>query len=253
MITGEGVFFSPSVRPLFPPCRREGRMDSRLCFSSRFADLDFCESKKAKTPPAHQGKFTSSPPSPFASASAAHTVKGRFAFRFALLHFTLDFLVLLRPTLHTTAAPRKIFSQGRRYVKAAKPRRIFPLCPSSLSSFQVTRFSGVSLPFSIGRPVAFPTSAMRFPGASLLLSAGGPDTFPASIMRFPPPCLTLSGSRVLACPSPSPRFPHACLFVRRHPGGPAYVSCTRADARYTSRLARGCRPFEPRQSQRPKP
>jgi hypothetical protein len=72
-------------------------------------------------------------------------------------------------------------------------------------------------------------------------------------MLFPPPRLMLSGSSVFACPSSSLRFPQSCLFVRRNPGGPAYVSCTRADARYTSRLARGCRPFEPRQSQRPNP
>jgi hypothetical protein len=51
------------------------------------------------------------------------------------------------------------------------------------------------------------------------------------------------------------RFPHADTmrirfranvrpFVLRCPRGPAYVLCTR----YTSRPARGCRPFEPRQS-----
>jgi hypothetical protein len=45
----------------------------------------------------------------------------------------------------------------------------------------------------------------------------------------------------------------ACSFVRRYLRGPAYVSCTRAVARYIPRLARGCRPFESRQSQRPKP
>jgi hypothetical protein len=72
-------------------------------------------------------------------------------------------------------------------------------------------------------------------------------------MRFPPPRLMLSSIDAFACPARSLPFPQGCLFVRRHPGGPAYVSCTRADARYTSRLARGCRPFEPRQSQRPKP
>jgi hypothetical protein len=45
----------------------------------------------------------------------------------------------------------------------------------------------------------------------------------------------------------------ACSFVRPYLRGPAYVSCTRAGARYTSRPARGCRPLDPRQSQRPKP
>ena len=52
------------------------------------------------------------------------------------------------------------------------------------------------------------------------------------------------------------RVPHAgiirfCVradvmpFVRHHPGKPAYVRCTRADARYTSRLAGGSAPSTP--------
>ena len=40
------------------------------------------------------------------------------------------------------------------------------------------------------------------------------------------------------------------VFVCRYPGGPAYVSCTRADVRYTSRLAGGSGPLDPRQSRK---
>ena len=195
MITGKGVFFSHSLRSPFPHCRRERQIDLWRRFSSRFAGLDSRKSKKAKNTPAHQEKFSSAPSSPFASASAAHTVKGRFAFRSAALHSTLDFLALLRPALHTTAAPRKIFFQGRRYRKAEKPLVSFALCLSSLSPFL----------------------APRFPGASFPLSAGEPDAFPADVMLFPPPRLMLSGSRAFACPSPSPRFPHACLCHRSWP------------------------------------
>ena len=156
-------------------------------------------------------------------------IQSRAASLSVSLYSTLDFLPLLRPTLHTTAAPRKIFFQGRRYRKAKQNLAAFAPCLSALFSFLALRFSGASFP----------------------LSTGGHGAFPACVTLFPPPRLMLSGSRVFACPSPSPRFPHACLFVRRYPGGPAYVTCTRAAALYTLRLARGCRPFEPRQ--RPKP
>jgi hypothetical protein len=207
------------------------RQARSMPFGSGFAGHYLFKYRKTKSTPAHQGKFTSAPPSPCASAYAAHSVKGRYAFRSASLHSTLDFLPLLRPSLHTTAAPRKIFPQARRYKKAENPRTAFAPCLSSL----------------------FPFTSPCFSGAPSPLVSGGPDAFPASDMLFPPPRLMLSGSGAFACPTRCISFPHACLFVRRHPGGPAYVSCTRADARHTSRLARGCHPFEPRQSQRPKP
>jgi hypothetical protein len=57
--------------------------------------------------------------------------------------------------------------------------------------------------------------------------------------------LMLSGNGVLAFPTPSLPFPQGCLFVRRHPGGPAYPSYIRAAALYTIGLARGSAPLTP--------
>jgi hypothetical protein len=223
MITGKGILFSHSIRQLFPFCGKE-RRETRRFFFSRFAGLESLKNiRKTKSTPAHQRKFSFAPSSPFASASAAHTVKGRFAFRSASLHSTLDFLARLRLPLHTTAAPKEISFQGRRYIKAAKLRRIFPLHSYSLSSFPIPRFSGASFP----------------------LSAGGLNAFPASVMLFPSPRLMLSGSRVFTCPALSLPFPQGCLFVRRHPGGPAYPTYIRAAARYALGLARGFAPLTP--------
>jgi hypothetical protein len=57
--------------------------------------------------------------------------------------------------------------------------------------------------------------------------------------------LMLSGNGVFAFPTPALPFPQGCLFVRRHPGGPAYPMCTRAAALYTLGLARGFAPLTP--------
>jgi hypothetical protein len=43
----------------------------------------------------------------------------------------------------------------------------------------------------------------------------------------------------------SSKWGDVLTFARHLPGKPAYVSCTRADARYTSRLARGFAPLTP--------
>jgi hypothetical protein len=137
---------------------------------------------RGETPPAHQGKFPPAPPSSSASACAAHPVKGRYALRSAALHGALDPLPLLRPSLLTTAAPREISPQARRYKKA-----------------------GNAVPLS----------------------------------------MTLSGSGAFAFLRCSFLFPHACVFVRHHPGRPAYVTCTHAGARYPLRLARGYAPLTP--------
>jgi hypothetical protein len=55
----------------------------------------------------------------------------------------------------------------------------------------------------------------------------------------------LAGSSVFACLRRFIRLSYVCLFVRHHPGGPAYVTCTRAGARYPFRLARGFAPLTP--------
>ncbi len=99
-------------------------------FCHRHAGLDLGESKKAKTTPAHQGKFPSAPPSPFASAFTARSVKGRYAFRSASLHCTLDFTARLRPTRHTMAVPGEISFPSRRKKKAENPSPHF-LCSHS--------------------------------------------------------------------------------------------------------------------------
>ncbi len=205
MIVGSGIFFPQSIRPLFPVLCGKERTESRLFSSSRFAGLDLCESKKARLTPALQRKFPSAPPFPCASAFAARSVKGRFAFRSATLHSTLDFAARLRPTLHTTAAPKEISFQGRAYQKAQRPYRTFSPRPSSLSLAPIPCFPGVSFP----------------------LSMSGPDAFPVSVMRFPPPRPMLAGILACACPVPDLRFPQARSFVQRHLRGPAYPTYIR--------------------------
>jgi hypothetical protein len=71
------------------------------------------------------------------------------------------------------------------------------------------------------------------------------DVRPASNVRFPLPRLMLSSIRACACPMCALRFPQERLFVLRHPGGPAYGTCTRAVALYPFRLARGYTPSNP--------
>jgi hypothetical protein len=84
-----------------------------------------------------------------------------------------------------------------------------------------------------------------FPGTSFPLSAGGPDAFPSGVMLFPAPRLMFSGSDGFAFPMRSLPFPLGCLFVRRHPGGPAYPTYIRAAARYALGLASGFAPLTP--------
>lgn len=223
MIIVEGIVFSRSIRPLFPyPCGK-GRTDTRRYFSSRFAGLDSRKEKNAKSTPALQGKFLPAPPSPSAFASAAHSVKGRFAFHSATLHSTRDVIARLQPTLLTTTAPGEISFLGRRYRKTVNARPAFSQRPLTLASFPIPYFSGVSFPLSIGAS----------------------DAFPVRDRLLHPPRLVLSGSNAFACPARSLPFPQGCLFVRRHPGGPAYPTYIRAAALYTLGLARGFAPLTP--------
>ncbi len=149
--------------------------------------------RKAKNTPAHQRKFPLAPPSPCASAFAAHSVKGRCAFHSATLHCALDCTARLRPVRHTRAASGKISFQKRREKKAEKPSPHFR------------------------------------------------RTHP----RLPPPRSLLPRIGASACPNHANCLSQARLFVPRHPGGPAYGTCTRAVALYPFRLARGVAPSNP--------
>ena len=189
----------------------------------RYAGLESRKSGKAKTTPAHQGKFPSAPPSPFASAFSARSVKGRYAFRSASLHCTLDFTARLRPTRHTMAAPGEISFPSRRYQKARNSRKTTTQLPSS----------------------ALSSTDLCFPGTACPLFADGSDACRVSAMRFPPPRSLLSSIGVWACPVCVSRFPKGCLFVPRHPGGPAYPTYIRAAALLTLGLARGFAPSNP--------
>jgi len=208
MIQGESILLSyvfPSSLPHFP---RKLVEVFRLTPVGRFAAHEADKEGKAKTPPALQGKFPPALPSSFASAFSAHPFKGRFAFRSAALHYTLDLLARLRLPLLTTAAPREISSQGRRLKKTKNAVRIFSPCPSSLSP-------------------------------------SWPDAFPVSTARFPRPRMMLSGSDAFVFPQRSFCLFRVYLFVLRHPGRPAYVSYTHATAWYPIRLARGYAPLTP--------
>ena len=90
----------------------EAAAQSRPCVSGGIVVFGLFKDSKAKNTPAHQGKFPPAPLSSSASASAAHAVKGCFALRSAALHFALDLLARLRPSLLTTAAPREILPQA---------------------------------------------------------------------------------------------------------------------------------------------
>ncbi len=179
--------------------------------------------RKAKNTPAHQRKFPLAPPSPCASAFAARSVKGRCAFHSATLHCTLDFTARLRPARHTMAAPGEISFPDRRKKKAGNSRKASMQLPSSALSSAVPHFSGTSSP----------------------LSVGGSGTCRVSEMRLPPSSSLLPRIGASACPNHANCLSQARLFVPRHPGGPAYGTCTRAAALYSFRLARGFAPSNP--------
>ena len=103
-------------------------------------------------------------------------------------------------------------------------------------------FSAV-IPQAVSSHSPFPISC--FPDAAFPLSPGEPDAFPDGIMRFLSLRKMLSCSSAFAFLQRAFFFPHACLFVQPYPGGPAYVTCTRAGARYPLRLAGGCAPLTP--------
>ena len=124
MTQGASVLFSPVFLSSFPRFPRKRLELSRLIPVGRFAAPDAFKEGKVKSTLALQEKFPSSPSSPFAPAYAAHSVKGRSAFRSAPLHYTLDLLARLRLPLLTTAAPREIPSQSRRLKKAKNTVRI---------------------------------------------------------------------------------------------------------------------------------
>ena len=229
MIRDKGVLPSSPFRAPFPHFPRKRQELFGRTLVGRYAAHDSIKGRKAKFSPAHQGKFHLAPLSPSASAYAAHAVKGRYLFlgsKTRLRHkplFALDLLALLRHPLLTTAAPREISPKSRKYNKAEKASPACASCPSSLSPFPAPRFSG----------------------ASLSLFPGEPEAFPASIMRFPLVRTMLSGSSAFAFLRRSFRLPHAGLFVRHHPGRPAYVTYIRAVALYPLRLARGFAPLTP--------
>ena len=219
MIGSAGVVFSPAPHPSFPRMCRKRWDCQRWAFSRCLVNLDLFKDRKAKNTPAHQRKFPPAPPSPCASAYAAHQVKGTLR----LTTLALDLLPLLRHPLLTTAAPGEILPQGRRYRKAGKAYPVFPPCSFSLSHLM----------------------PLRFPGSAFSFSPGVPAVFPFGIVGFPRPREMLSGSEAFAFPPHAFCFPLGCLFVQHHPGGPAYVTCTRAVALYPLRLAGGCAPLTP--------
>jgi hypothetical protein len=68
-----------------------------------------------------KGSFPLAFPSPSASAYAAHPAKGRIALLFASLHYALNLLPLLRPSLLKTATPREIFPRGVELLDTKRP------------------------------------------------------------------------------------------------------------------------------------
>ena len=214
MIQAEAVSFSAAQRSFFPRLWWERGYCCVCVFLECLLAHKSDAAEKAKTTPAHQGKFLSAPLSPSASACAAHTVKGRCALRSASLHCAPDLLARLRPSLLTTAAPGEIYPQGRSSAKAAN-----------------------AIP-------AFLISAYAFSGSSLLLASGGAMACRVSIMRFPLVRKVLSGISAFAFLMRCIRFPHVGLFVRHHPGGPGYVSYRRSASYFTP--GRWLRPLDPR-------
>ena len=108
MIQAEAVSFSAAQRSFFPRLWWERGYCCVCVFLECLLAHKSDAAEKAKSTPAHQGKFPLTPSSPCASAFTAHTVKGRGALRSALLLFAPDLLARLRPSLLTTAAPREI-------------------------------------------------------------------------------------------------------------------------------------------------
>jgi len=222
IMQSEALSFSAVVRLFFQSSHWHGGHCLAHIFSGCHAGHDVRKSvpakPKAKTTPAHQGKFLSAPLSPSASACAAHTVKGRCALRSASLHCAPDLLARLRPSLLTTAAPREISPQGRRSAKAAN-----------------------AIP-------AFLISAYAFSGSSFMRAVGEGLSCRVSIMRFPLVRKVLSGISAFAFLIRCIRFPHVGLFVRHHPGGPGYVSYRRSASYFTP--GRWLRPLDPRRKSR---
>lgn len=226
MIRNAALSFSATVRPFFSSLWWKLGHSHACAFPQCRVARDSCMAEtaksKAKNTPAHHGKFLLVPSSPCASAFTAHTLKGRCALRFASLHYALDLLARLRPSLLTTAAPREIFPQGRRSSKTANAIPAFSLCPSSLS------------------PLVPPS----FPDNRLWLASGGAVSCRVSIVRFPLVRKVLSGCGVFAFLMRCIRLPHVGLFVRHHPGGPGYVSYRRSASYFTP--GRWLRPLDPR-------
>lgn len=255
MIRNAALSFSATVRPFFPSLWWEMGHSHACAFLECLVARKSCMAKtakhKPKNTPAHQGKFHLAPSSPCASAFTAHTVKGRCALRSALLHYALDLLARLRPSLLTTAAPREIFPQGRRSSKAANATPAFSPCPSSLSPLVHPPFSGSRLWLVSGGPVScwaniicLPSVRVMFSGSSFSLASGGAVSCRVSIVRFPLVRKVLSGCGVFAFLMRCIRLPHVGLFVRHHPGGPGYVSYRRSASYFTP--GRWLRPLDPR-------
>lgn len=120
-----------------------------------------------------------------------------------------------------SAFPECLFPKGEKKMKNTRPH-------------QRTLFS-----------LVLPILPSRFPGDSLPFFSSKADIFPVSAMSFSSPRLQASGNGVFSFLPRILCFPHACLFVHRHPGGPAYGTCTRAVALSPFRLARGCTPSNP--------
>ena len=226
MTQSEAVSFPAVVRSLFQ--RLHGGRGCchahifSVCLVARESWRAKTTKPKAKNTPAHQGKFHLVPSSSCASAFTAHTVKGRYALCSALRNDAPDLLARLRSSLLTTAAPREISPQGRRSTKTAKAIPIFLIIGSV------------------------------FLGSSILRAGRGAVSCRVSIVRFPLVRKVLSGCGVFAFLMRCIRLPHVGLFVRHHPGGPAYGTCTRAAALYPFRLAGGSAPLTPGKDERRK-
>lgn len=240
MMLSEALSFSAVVRLFFPSSHWHGGHCLARIFSGCHAGHDVRKSvpakPKAKTTPAHQGKFLSAPLSPSASACAAHTVKGRCALRFASLHYVPDLLARLRPSLLTTAAPREIFLPGRSEIKAIHTAPVFPPCTSPLSPSMPPSFPGSSLGWA-------DVGGFSLLGQHRALSVG---VYSVSLLHgpcFPPMRRAFSGCGAFAFRKHTFRLPHVGLFVRHHPGGPAYVSYRRSASYFTA--GEWLRPFEP--------
>ena len=94
--------------------------------------------------------------------------------------------------------------------------------------------------FRLPKTIAF------IPGTLLPFSPCEPDVFQVGIMRFLLPRKMRTSGSVFVFPPYAFCFPRGCLFVRHHPGRPAYVTYIRATARYTLRLAGGFAPLTPK-------